>query len=82
MSNEPTRDQIEDLKANLAYHEHQAALIRERLASVPATNRVPEKDACPGCGERDADRLVWIGDDGDLVRCRSCEHAYRPNPAR
>ena len=34
MSNEPTRDQIEDLKANLAYHEHQAALIRERLAGV------------------------------------------------
>ena len=70
MSNEPTRDQIEDLKANLAYHEHQAALIRERLAGVPAANRVPEKDACPNCGERDADRLVWIGDGGDLVAHR------------
>jgi len=76
MHNELTNDQIEDLKANLAYHEHQAGLIRERLAE--AANRVAETDACPGCGERDADRLVQLDDEGDRVRCLGCELVFTP----
>ncbi|MFG0259955.1 MAG: hypothetical protein ACF8LK_06335 [Phycisphaerales bacterium JB041] len=82
MNDELTHDQIEDLKANLSYHEHQAALIRERLAEVAAgSNALPVGCACPNCGERDADRLVWIGDDSDRVRCESCTHVYGPNAA-
>ncbi len=59
MSDQLTHDQIDDLRADLAYHERQAALIRERLARVPAPDLVAEKDAatlrrardaCPGCG--------------------------------
>lgn len=40
------------------------------------TNLVPIADACPGCGERDQDQLVWIDD--DVVRCTKCGTQYNP----
>ncbi|MFG0242222.1 MAG: hypothetical protein ACF8R9_05480 [Phycisphaerales bacterium JB054] len=74
MNDELTRD----LKANLSYHEHQAALIRERLAGVPAANGVAKGDACPECGERDADRLERLNDEDAQVRCLRCDFIYIP----
>ena len=40
------------------------------------SNLVDQEHACPNCGERDADRLVWIDD--DLVECTECFYEYRP----
>jgi len=37
---------------------------------------VSAEDACPGCGERDMDRLVWLND--ALVRCATCGKTYSP----
>jgi uncharacterized Zn finger protein len=42
-------------------------------------NLVPVEDACPRCGERDADRLVWQERPHEgLVRCVSCGALYEP----
>ena len=42
-------------------------------------NLVPVEDACPRCGERDADRLVWQERPREgLVRCISCGALYQP----
>lgn len=70
--------QIEDLRADLAYHERMAATIWERLARDPASRLVAEKDACPECGERDADNLVWLNDEDEQVRCSTCDFVYIP----
>ena len=35
---------------------------------------VPERDACPACGERDIDRLVWIDD--ERIECQRCKRVY------
>jgi len=32
--------------------------------------------ACPKCGERDMDRLVWLDD--ERVRCSNCGTTYCP----
>jgi uncharacterized Zn finger protein len=46
------------------------------------TNLVPVEDACPRCGERDADRLVWQERPCEsLVRCISCGALYEPGGA-
>jgi hypothetical protein len=37
---------------------------------------VERKYACPGCAERDQDRLVWIDDEN--VRCYGCQTEYAP----
>lgn len=37
---------------------------------------VPARLACPMCGERHQDRLVWI--DEDRVRCANCNAEYEP----
>lgn len=39
-------------------------------------NLVPAQDACPNCGERDQDHLVWIDD--ETVRCARCGTQYQP----
>lgn len=39
-------------------------------------NLVPMADACPMCGERHQDRLVWIDD--HRVRCATCEAVFEP----
>ncbi|HRQ75574.1 MAG TPA: hypothetical protein PK098_06605 [Phycisphaerales bacterium] len=40
------------------------------------TDLVPREDACPNCGERDVDQLVWIDD--EIVRCSNCGTRYQP----
>ncbi|MCB9852841.1 MAG: hypothetical protein H6819_07075 [Phycisphaerales bacterium] len=37
---------------------------------------VRPEDACPNCGERDVDRLIWVDD--DCVRCATCGTDYNP----
>jgi hypothetical protein len=46
----------------------------------PFAGLVNPEDACPKCGERDQDKLVWVGDVlvGDIVRCSSCGSEYEP----
>ncbi len=43
----------------------------------PVANHVAPTEACPKCGERDADRLVWQDDD-ETIRCAGCGTTYRP----
>jgi rubredoxin len=76
MSDQLTQSQIDDLKADLAYHERQADLIRERLARAPVPDLVPERDACPECRERDADKLEWLNDEDEQVQCQTCGFIY------
>ena len=40
------------------------------------SNLVDPEDACPLCGERNADRLVWRDD--EQVECSMCGTVYRP----
>lgn len=40
---------------------------------------VPANLACPMCGERHQDRLVWIDDES--VRCANCNAEYEPGKA-
>ena len=45
--------------------------------SEPADdNLVAAGDACPACGEREVDLLVWFDD--DRVRCMNCGTEYAP----
>lgn len=37
---------------------------------------VSPQDACPRCGERHLDDLVWIDD--ETVRCMNCGTRYKP----
>jgi len=43
---------------------------------------VNPEDACPNCGERDIDRLVWIDAESETVRCATCGTRYEPNAAK
>ncbi|MBK9126295.1 MAG: hypothetical protein IPM13_00630 [Phycisphaerales bacterium] len=38
---------------------------------------VAPEDACPNCGERRQDKLVWF-ENADQVQCNSCDHVYAP----
>jgi len=40
-------------------------------------DEVAEANACPRCGERNQDKLVWQ-DDGETVRCTTCGKQYTP----
>ncbi|MCC6909998.1 MAG: hypothetical protein IT430_18850 [Phycisphaerales bacterium] len=42
---------------------------------------VEPEDACPRCGERHVDNLIWI-DDGQRVRCTTCLNVYTPPALR
>lgn len=50
----------------------------ERTANRPASDLVTSHNACPSCGERDMDRLVWEHD-GESVRCATCGTIYNPD---
>ena len=52
--------------------------VRDAL-NAQLDDEVAEADACPGCGERNADNLVWQ-DDG-AVKCSACGKRYTP-PAK
>ncbi|MCL4198918.1 MAG: hypothetical protein KJZ69_15630 [Phycisphaerales bacterium] len=43
----------------------------------PDDNLVAIEDACPNCGQRHIDRLIWT-DDGEQVRCAGCSTVYTP----
>ncbi len=43
----------------------------------PLANNVATTEACPNCGERNADRLAWQDDD-ETVCCAACGTTYRP----
>ena len=49
--------------------------IADRL-DPPVAELVDADSACPHCGERIADRLVW--DDDETVHCTTCQLSYRP----
>lgn len=49
--------------------------IADRL-DPPVRDEVGPECACPECGERHTDRLVWEED--DLVRCDSCGITFDP----
>jgi hypothetical protein len=42
----------------------------------PFAELVSPAEACPHCGERCTDRLLW--QDDELVRCFGCGTTYRP----
>jgi len=43
----------------------------------PLANVVKTPAACPNCGERNADNLVWQ-DENETVRCAGCGTTYHP----
>lgn len=43
----------------------------------PLANNVAPTEACPNCGERNADRLVWQDDD-ETVKCAGCGTIFCP----
>ena len=43
---------------------------------APTNDLVSPDFACPHCGERDMDRLVWIDD--EQVTCQNCGAVYTP----
>ncbi len=46
-------------------------------------NLVPLEDACPNCGERDTDMLVWLDPpDDERVECQRCKAVYSPGGPR
>lgn len=50
--------------------------IADRL-DPPVTDLVAVGDACPKCGVRAADKLVWDADE-ETVRCAGCGTVYSP----
>ncbi|MBK8233095.1 MAG: hypothetical protein IPK72_21565 [Candidatus Eisenbacteria bacterium] len=71
MSDQLTQSQIDDLKADLAYHERQAALIRERLARVPARSELVARRTPAECRERRR-QARWLNDEDEQVQCQTC----------
>ncbi len=39
---------------------------------------VEPEDACPECGERRVDELIWQNDEDEQVRCATCGFVYIP----
>ena len=64
-------------------HAGDVGRVREQLRQVAdelacgTGDAVDAADACPGCGERHSDMLVW-DEDGKEVRCFNCGKTYRP----
>ena len=48
------------------------------VASNETSNWVASDEACPTCGQRDADLLVW-DEDGEQIRCTTCGTVYTPS---
>lgn len=51
-----------------------AEYCREAIMDDDGNELVVESCACPRCGERRMDWLVWT--EGDTVRCETCGHIY------
>lgn len=52
-------------------------LMTELNSDNASGGKVHLVNACPCCGEREADKLVWQKD-SDKVRCSSCGTEYQP----
>jgi len=53
------------------------------MDASPNHNLVATEDACPRCGERDADRLVWQdAPHNERVECQACGTIYIPGGGR
>jgi len=48
------------------------------MVQMSPDNLVEPEDACPLCGERRADCLVWLDDDSGRVRCSIWGTVYTP----
>ena len=46
------------------------------MANTEPIDPVRPEGACPKCGQRECDELVWIDD--EQVECQSCKTVYRP----
>lgn len=46
----------------------------------PDDDLVDQQHACPLCGERHQDRLVWIDD--QRVRCSNCQAEFEPGRSK
>ncbi|MBM4020578.1 MAG: hypothetical protein FJ288_20045 [Planctomycetes bacterium] len=51
------------------------AYVRDAI-NAQADEMVAQADACPGCGERNVDNLVW--QDDQTVKCTTCGKQYMP----
>lgn len=47
--------------------------------AIHDSDLVDQACACPGCGERRADELVWQNDEDEQVRCSTCGMIYSPS---
>lgn len=56
------------------YDKTELDLIYDRYSNAA----LPEESACPECGERHPDVLIWREDESG-VECRRCGHYYDPN---
>jgi Zn ribbon nucleic-acid-binding protein len=50
--------------------------MRNAMTNHDDDNLVSPDSACPKCGQRDMDLLVWIDD--DIVHCAICGTEYDP----
>jgi hypothetical protein len=57
--------------------EFQITIVQSQQPDEPEGDPVDEDAACPNCGERDSDKLLWLDD--DQVRCITCDKVYQPN---
>ena len=70
---------IQDMAAGLDNTESiDVDYVRDAL-NAQLDDEVAEADACPGCGERNTDNLVW--QDDRAVKCSTCGKQYTP-PAK
>jgi len=67
---------IQDMAAGVDDAESMDVNYVRNALNAQLDDEVAEADACPGCGERGVDQLVWQGD--DEVRCATCGKTYRP----
>ena len=67
-----------DLSVSLAQVQKAVHAFRQHEADTKA-DLVAEADACPNCGERHQDNLVWLNDEDEQVQCSKCNMVYRPN---
>lgn len=51
----------------------------DQFEVIDDSNLVGEESACPKCGNRDADLLVWDEEFGEFVTCSLCQTQYGPD---
>jgi hypothetical protein len=60
--------------------EFQITIVQSQQADLEDDGEpVDEAAACPNCGERDVDKLVWLNVEDEQVQCAACGMVYRPD---